>query len=189
MPIITGIGHERDDTVIDMVAHTRVKTPTAAAEFLVNHLRQTAERLDNFIQYIYQEVPQRIVRERERLDGWLARIPSKIQLRIQQESFIQERFARRIGTALQTRFQSEKHRQEICLQRMQTALRVRMQTEKHRIELYSERIKAASPDILLKRGYSMTLKNGKAVTDASRLRPGDTVETRLAKGSFKSKVI
>lgn len=189
LPIITGIGHERDDTVIDTVAHTRVKTPTAAAEFLINHLRQTAERLDNFIQYIYQEVPQRIVRERERLDGWLARIPSKIQLRIQQESFIQERFARRIGTALQTRFQSEKHRQEICLQRMQTALRVRMQTEKHRIELYSERIKAASPDILLKRGYSMTLKNGKAVTDASRLRPGDTVETRLAKGSFKSKVI
>ena len=46
LPVITGIGHERDDTVLDMVSHTRVKTPTAAAEFLINHLRQTAERLN-----------------------------------------------------------------------------------------------------------------------------------------------
>ena len=164
LPIITGIGHERDDTVIDMVAHTRVKTPTAAAEFLVNHTRVTAEKLEGLSQYIYQEVPLRLTREKERMESWLMRIPSKVQMRLQREAFAQERLAKR----------------------METALQARMQTEKHRIELWSQRVNAASPEVLLKRGYSITLKDGKAVTDASALRPGDEVETRLAKGSFKS---
>ena len=164
LPIITGIGHERDDTVIDMVAHTRVKTPTAAAEFLVNHTRVTAEKLEGLSQCIYQEAPLRLTREKERLESWLMRIPSKVQMRLQREAFAQERLAKR----------------------METALQARMQTEKHRIELWSQRVNAASPEVLLKRGYSITLKDGKAVTDASALRPGDEVETRLAKGSFKS---
>ena len=164
LPIITGIGHERDDTVIDMVAHTRVKTPTAAAEFLVNHTRMTAEKLEGLSQYIYQEVPLRLTREKERLENWLMRIPSKVQMRLQREAFAQERLAKR----------------------METALKARMQAERHRIELWSQRVNAASPEVLLKRGYSITLKDGKAVTDASALRPGDEVETRLAKGSFKS---
>ena len=164
LPIITGIGHERDDTVIDMVAHTRVKTPTAAAEFLVNHTRVTAEKLEGLSQYIYQEAPLRLTREKERLESWLMRIPSKVQMRLQREAFAQERLAKR----------------------METALQARMQAEKHRIELWSQRVNAASPEVLLKRGYSITLKDGKAVTDASALRPGDEVETRLAKGSFKS---
>ena len=164
LPIITGIGHERDDTVIDMVAHTRVKTPTAAAEFLVNHTRVTAEKLEGLSQYIYQEAPLRLTREKERLENWLMRIPSKVQMRLQREAFAQERLAKR----------------------METALQARMQAEKHRIELWSQRVNAASPEVLLKRGYSITLKDGKAMTDVSALRPGDEVETRLAKGSFKS---
>ena len=189
LPVITGIGHERDDTVIDMVAHTRVKTPTAAAEFLVNHLRRTAERLETFAQCVYQEVPLMLSRERERLDSWMARIPARVQMCLQREGFAQERLVKRLEMSVQACFQSERHRQELCLQRVENALSVRMQVERHRLELFSQRVKAASPDLLLKRGYSMTLKDGKAVTDASLLQPGDVVETRLAKGRFKSKVM
>lgn len=189
LPVITGIGHERDDTVIDMVAHTRVKTPTAAAEFLVNHLRRTAERLETFAQCVYQEVPLMLSRERERLDSWMARIPARVQMCLQREGFAQERLVKRLEMSVQACLQSERHRQELCLQRVENALSVRMQVERHRLELFSQRVKAASPDLLLKRGYSMTLKDGKAVTDASLLQPGDVVETRLAKGRFKSKVM
>ena len=189
LPVITGIGHERDDTVIDMVAHTRVKTPTAAAEFLVNHLRRTAERLETFAQCVYQEVPLMLSRERERLDSWMARIPARVQMCLQREGFAQERLVKRLEMSVLACLQSERHRQELCLQRVENALSVRMQVERHRLELFSQRVKAASPDLLLKRGYSMTLKDGKAVTDASLLQPGDVVETRLAKGRFKSKVM
>lgn len=66
LPVLTGIGHERDDTVLDVVSHTRVKTPTAAAEFLINHLRGTAEALDGYDSFINQTIPDILQREKER---------------------------------------------------------------------------------------------------------------------------
>lgn len=187
LPIITGIGHERDDTVIDLVAHTRVKTPTAAAEFLVNHLRQTAEQLENYAYYIRQEVPARLNREKERLERCITRIPARVQMRLQREDFRRERLAKRMEMAWQSRLAREQYRLELS-SRLSVALQARLLKEKHRLDLLEKSVEAASPDLLLKRGYSITLKDGKAVTDASLLKSGDRVVTRVAKGQFSSEV-
>ena len=187
LPIITGIGHERDDTVIDLVAHTRVKTPTAAAEFLVNHLRQTAEQLENYAYYIRQEVPARLNREKERLERCITRIPARVQMRLQREDFRRERLAKRMEMAWQSRLAREQYRLELS-SRLSVAVQARLLKEKHRLDLLEKSVEAASPDLLLKRGYSITLKDGKAVTDASLLKPGDRVVTRVAKGQFSSEV-
>lgn len=187
LPIITGIGHERDDTVIDLVAHTRVKTPTAAAEFLVNHLRHTAEQLENYAYYIRQEVPARLSREKERLERCITRIPARVQMRLQREDFRRERLAKRMEMAWQSRLAREQYRLELS-SRLSVALQARLLKEKHRLDLLEKSVEAASPDLLLKRGYSITLKDGKAVTDASLLKPGDRVVTRVAKGQFSSEV-
>ena len=187
LPIITGIGHERDDTVIDLVAHTRVKTPTAAAEFLVNHLRQTAEQLENYAYYIRQEVPARLNREKERLERCITRIPARVQMRLQREDFRRERLAKRMEMVWQSRLAREQYRLELS-SRLSVALQARLLKEKHRLDLLEKSVEAASPDLLLKRGYSITLKDGKAVTDASLLKPGDRVVTRVAKGQFSSEV-
>ena len=187
LPIITGIGHERDDTVIDLVAHTRVKTPTAAAEFLVNHLRQTAEQLENYAYYIRQEVPARLNREKERLERCITRIPARVQMRLQREDFRRERLAKRMEMAWQSRLAREQYRLELS-SRLSVALQARLLKEKHRLDLLEKSVEAASPDLLLRRGYSITLKDGKAVTDASLLKPGDRVVTRVAKGQFSSEV-
>lgn len=188
LPIITGIGHERDDTVIDLVAHTRVKTPTAAAEFLVNHLRQTAEELENHAYFIRQEVPARLNREKERLERCVTRIPARVQMRLQREDFRRERLAKRMEMAWQSRLAKEQYRLELS-SRLEVALQARLLKERHRLELLEKSVEAASPDLLLKRGYSITLKDGKAVTDASLLKPGDKVVTRVAKGQFCSEIL
>lgn len=188
LPVITGIGHERDDTVLDMVSHTRVKTPTAAAEFLINHLRQTAERLERYTQFIYQELPVLFTRKKEQFEHWVSRIPVRVQMRLQHEHFRQERLTRQIQMGWQTRFLKEEHRLQID-RRIATALEVILQREKHRLALIEQQVKASSPELLLKKGYSITLKNGRAVTDATQLLPGDEVVTKVAKGEFKSKVI
>ena len=73
--------------------------------------------------------------------------------------------------------------------RIATALEVILQREKHRLALIEQQVKASSPELLLKKGYSITLKNGRAVTDATQLLPSDEVVTKVAKGEFKSKVI
>lgn len=188
LPIITGIGHERDDTVIDMVSHTRVKTPTAAAEFLINRMRETASDLERYIIYFHQTIPERIAHNKERLEQWVARIPARVQMRLQHERFRQERMAVRMNTAWQTRLLREEYRLRLE-QRLATAIDARLQRERHRLQLAQSQVEAASPELLLKRGYSLTLKDGKAVTDVSALRPGDVLTTRVAKGEFKSKVL
>ena len=187
LPIITGIGHERDDTVLDMVSHTRVKTPTAAAEFLIGNLRSTAEQLEAFAEVVSRVIPDRLAREKERLDRWVSRIPAQVQMRIQQEGFRQERLYSRMKMAWQNRLVKEEFRLQL-LPRLATAATARIQKEVHRMELLEQQVKAASPDLLLKKGYSITLKDGKAVTDAGQLQPGDEVVTRVAHGSFTSVV-
>lgn len=188
IPIITGIGHERDDTVIDKVAHTRVKTPTAAAEFLINHLRETADRLETYASFFYQEVPSWLGEQKERLDRFVARIPARVQMRIQNEGFRQERLVKRVHLAWQARMMRETYRLQLD-GRLNVALQSRLQREGGRLQLLEQQVKAASPELLLQKGYSITLKNGKAVTDAFALHPGDEVVTRVAKGEFKSKVL
>ena len=82
LPIITGIGHERDDTVIDKVAHTRVKTPTAAAEYLISMMDKCADVLDGMSLRLMQGVRNRLLWEHRRIENLKQRIPSVVVKRI-----------------------------------------------------------------------------------------------------------
>ena len=108
-------------------------------------------------------------------------------MRLQREDFRRERLAKRMEMAWQSRLAREQYRLELS-SRLSVALQARLLKEKHRLDLLEKSVEAASPDLLLKRGYSITLKDGKAVTDASLLKPGDRVVTRVAKGQFSSEV-
>ena len=185
LPLITGIGHERDDTVLDLIAHTRVKTPTAAAELLIDRVRRTAEQLEAYTDYFYREIPQRLEQEKKRLTQWVSRFPAQVQMRLQQEHFRQERFTKRMAAAWQARLLREEYRLRVE-KRMEVACMSRLQRELHRIELMEQKTQAASPELLLKKGYSITLKDGKAVTDAFTLKAGDKVVTRMASGEVES---
>ena len=164
LPIITGIGHERDDTVLDSVAHTRVKTPTAAAECLIARMDEAADRLQQLSEHIYNGVSARLQRERTRLQGCRQRIP-----------------ASSIRSLSQARLQLTGARKD--LHRAVDALLTR---QRHRLELLQQRITDASPQKQLARGYSITLKDGRAVKDASSLKPGDVLTTRVYKGEIQS---
>lgn len=187
LPIITGIGHERDDTVLDLISHTRVKTPTAAAEFLINRMLETATALEQLASSIYEIIPQRLQRESERIERMITRVPSMVQSRLQREILRCERMTNKIEMSWNNRLMRENYRLDI-LPRIVTVLESRIQKETHRLELLEHKVKASSPELLLKKGYSITIKKGKAVTDISQLKPGDEVETRVAIGRFVSVV-
>ena len=80
LPIITGIGHDRDESVLDMVSHTRVKTPTAAAAFLIAHLKQTLDRVETCEERIGRHVQTTMEVERLRLARLSERIPTLFSL-------------------------------------------------------------------------------------------------------------
>ena len=189
LPVITGIGHERDDTVLDSVSHTRVKTPTAAAEFLINHLRNTAETLEDYASSILYAVTTRMEREKTRLTRLVERIPMQTRMRLREERYRQERVIRQMEVNLQSRLMRESHRLELVEKQLGSLLQKKLTEENHRLRFLEQQIKAASPEHLLKRGYSITLKEGKAVTDASCLKEGDKLVTRFAKGEVESIVI
>lgn len=186
LPIITGIGHERDDTVLDAVAHTRVKTPTAAAEFLIGRVHESASQVDDCEGRIRQAVSLRLEREKQRLGHCSAKLPALFAgYRLREEQRLNA-CRQRLSTRVQSRLLKEQHRLEQWAQRIPWLEQSRLEREQHRLQLLEQRILASSPDRLLAKGYSITLVDGRAVTDASRLRPGDRLVTRVAKGEIRS---
>ena len=167
LPIITGIGHERDESILDMVSHTRVKTPTAAAAFLIDHLKEVLEVLNDVQERITRYAQQKL----STLDAQLSVVAEAIP---------------RLFSVVKTR---QDARLDSMQEKMTMLIERRLETEQHRIQLVSEKVKSLDPTLLLRRGYSITLRNGKVVKDVSVLNVGDELETRLAHGSVRSKVL
>lgn len=85
LPIVTGIGHQRDDTLLDIVAHTRVKTPTAAAELLIHSMLVQADKIAGFCRAIPEAVSRRIADERRRVDMLVQHLPVSVAMMLQQQ--------------------------------------------------------------------------------------------------------
>lgn len=166
LPVITGIGHDRDESILDMVANTHVKTPTAAATLLIDHLAQTLRRIEEAQNRLTMYIHQRISSYQVRLSNIAVLIPN---------------------LALQT-VANAHHRIDLLESRIPIAIERRITNQKHLLEQLSIKLQSFDPQILLSRGYSITLKDGHAVRDPQQLKPGDTLETRVEKGTIKSTV-
>lgn len=188
LPVITGIGHDRDESVLDMVANTRVKTPTAAAQLLIDNVSRTDASIEQLRQRIVLCTQRRMQTERLRMKSVAERIPMLFSLvSVRQQSLV-DSLSRRIMAAVARQTNNAKLRIERLETRLADTVNRRLTTEQHRLELLAQRIEAENPERLLKRGYSITTYEGRAVRDASTLPKGAEVETRVEKGSFKSRV-
>ena len=166
IPIITGIGHDRDESILDMVSHTRVKTPTAAAAFLISHLKEVLDIINGSQELITRYAQQKLSTLNSQLSTLSESIPRLFSL---------------VKTRQEAKIDSLWIKIPMQLERKLTG-------DTHRLQLIEERLKALDPTLLLARGYSITTYNGRAVRDASQLPPGTEIETRLAKGKITSVV-
>lgn len=188
LPIITGIGHERDDSVLDMISFHRVKTPTAAAVFLIDHLAAVYDRVMEAQNSMVSLVNQRLMVERMRLERLSAAIPTLFSLVKTKQDARLDRLMGRLSSLVQGRVGEAYRSIDRLSAQMYPLAERKFMKETHRLEMLSQRIKAQDPELLLKRGYSITLKNGKSVRNAADLSAGDIIETRLSSGSVLSKV-
>ena len=166
IPIITGIGHDRDECILDMVSHTRVKTPTAAASLLIEHLKAVLDALNDAQDRIDRILTITLTRQTAAIDSLNQRLTASVQRRII----------------------SGRARIEAIEQQIPMLTERRLTKEKHLLEMTEEKMKMLDPTLLLKRGYSITLHDGKVIKDVQALKPGDEIETRLEKGAIKSTV-
>ena len=188
IPIITGIGHERDESVLDMVSHTRVKTPTAAAAFLISHLKGVLDAIEDAEQSIVLKVRQQMEMEKIRLLHLSQQIPSLYSMVKSRQETRLDRLQSSLQLSVSRRLQDERHRLDILSHNLPPIAERKLLQEHHRLDLLREKLEALNPELLLRRGYSITLNAGKIVKDASLLHPGDLIETRLQKGTVHSVV-
>ena len=166
LPVITGIGHDRDESILDMVANTKVKTPTAAAALLIDNLRQVLDRINSAQQHLTTAISTKLSTLNVQLSSLQALIPTLA--------------LRTIG--------DQRHRIEMQESRLPVAIERRLTSQKHLLESLSLKLQGFDPQLLLSRGYSITLHNGRAVRDPKQLKAGDEIETRVEHGTIQSVV-
>ncbi len=167
LPVLTGIGHERDETVLDYVAHTKVKTPTAAAAFIIEHQAEEAALLDDLYQRITHSAKEQIQREKQRLEHQRAVLPLLF-----------------MGF-----YQKGENRLVLLGQRLSSSAKQSLEREKHSLQLMQQRLNSLDPRLLLKRGYTITTCGGKLVRSIEGLAEGEVLTTQTEKGEIYSKVI
>ena len=188
LPIITGIGHERDESILDMVSYQRVKTPTAAAAYLITDLTSTLIRVESAQSTIIDYVKKALEIENMRIKHIGAQIPVLFSIvRTKQEARLESLF-QRLFTASKELMKQSDFLLLSLQQRVQPAVRGRLSSEHHRLDVLEHRARLLDPTLLLKRGYSITLHNGKAIHNANDLKIGDTITTLLEIGQIESKV-
>ncbi|MCD7971715.1 MAG: exodeoxyribonuclease VII large subunit [Candidatus Azobacteroides sp.] len=166
LPIITGIGHEKDNSVVDVVAHTRVKTPTAAANFLIDKITAAENELLYLENAIYQHLSHSFLIEKNRLST----LSSSLSLTVNQlcAGYIShlERIEQRMGSSLSTLFSRQNYK----------------------INLFENTLKLAAPENILKKGYTLTLHQGKIVKSPTGLKKGEVITTRFFDGNVESEI-
>ena len=166
LPVLTGIGHERDESVADMVAHNGLKTPTAVAEFLVDQLLAFEFSLSALMDRLSNSVRMRVQADLNRLERY------QVDMMHLSKALLQQ--------------QSERLRQ--IEQGLRKELGMLMERNREKLAQLEKRSELVDPGNILKRGYSMTLLNGKALSSAKDIKAGSLLETRLYQGTVLSKV-
>lgn len=188
LPIITGIGHERDDTVLDLVAHTRMKTPTAVAEFLIGRMDMAADELTGLQQEVCSLASDILLKQKNYLQLIGTRLPGIATHRIERNRSGLQNLATRLPDMASRLLALRSSSLESVQLRLKNCAVSRLTEGSRFLQLSEQFIKMASPDYILKRGYSLALKEGKIIKHATDLKSGDTLTTRFADGDVVSHV-
>ncbi|HCY41695.1 MAG TPA: exodeoxyribonuclease VII large subunit [Prolixibacteraceae bacterium] len=232
LPVITGIGHDKDDTVIDMVAHTRMKTPTAVAEFLISGALQFSQQLGELEKHFTELITDQLEENKNRLNDAADQLSllvnqliakqtnrldiARIHLANRSAAFLKNQFSDlkqltsttknhtnrfvgrqnlmliQSGNKLNYTFREQIINNKNLLKQYQKLIKIRslesVRTEKKNINLIQEKLRLIDPQNILKRGYSLTMMNGKILKSVLLLKEGDRLETQLRDGKIESTV-
>jgi len=164
LPIIAGIGHQRDISILDMVAHTSVKTPTAVAEFLIYNMQQAENSVIDIIAGIQNLISSKIESQSRFIDQTQLRIKQILRSWVIQKNYVLDRQK----------------------SRLKSSVRMQLLRQTNKLVMLEKNIETHSPSFLLKHGYTITTLNGKRITSAKQVKTGDKIRTFVGDGDFES---
>lgn len=188
LPVICGIGHDRDNTVVDSVASVRVKTPTAAAEWLLDRAQSALDHVNALTDMVVDSATQMLSGARQQLAYFTSGIPLMADNIVVRHRARLQQIAAAIPVVAARRFDGAGKDLAFASQRVAMAARQCVANERQRVTGLEKQVELLSPDRVLRRGYSLTLRDGHVVTSASSLRAGDSLVTRFADGERTSVV-
>jgi exodeoxyribonuclease VII large subunit len=166
LPVLCGIGHQRDSSVLDAVSHTSVKTPTAAAEFIISKFYEQNKIIANLGKELTYKTKQIVDLQREKLNKYSYLIPLKA-----------------------TELQKSLHKKnEILFFTMKNAIRRIIASHKSNLELFGKTIELISPQTVMKKGYSYTMKNGEVVKSKTEFAKNDKIKVYFYDGTIAASV-
>jgi len=211
IPVISGIGHEKDVSIVDLVSHTSLKTPTAVAEFLITELVDFEQHLNDRLEELNNYLEERFETENERVESLSSRFVPVIQERLNRENKRLELAAQKIGLLSRSSInkcnQSLEHWENEIANKSFSNLKIRkkdllrvieklnyrvkqnVNLHKKKLDYFQGSVNHFDPKNVLKKGYSITKLDGKILNDSTNVVENKEIETVLYKGTLKSKVI
>ncbi|NPA37479.1 MAG: exodeoxyribonuclease VII large subunit [Chlorobi bacterium] len=208
IPVITGIGHERDISVTDLVAHTHLKTPTAVAEFLINRIAEFYGYLDGLQSAFTDIVSGKLKENRHRLELNVQRLKPVVVNTIEKKNNRLERMVSSVKVAAKGYTNKQKqninHMQELMkylalksingqkqnlsfyVSKLKIETKGYIKVKSQNLYLYEKELELSDPVNVLKRGYSVTYKDGKTIKSVKEIKEGDELVTKLQDGDIKS---
>lgn len=165
LPVLTGIGHDKDTSVVDMVAHTPLKTPTAVAGWLVERMAQEWALVEEYA---------------KRLAEYARNVVAVSRLRVERRDLLRARAEQRLST--------EQSRLELRGEQLLSAVRLRVERERQKMLRYRELLLAHRPDGVLRRGFAIVRRGEEALSSVTQLGEGDVVRIEMHDGEAQMRV-
>lgn len=182
LPVIVGIGHERDITVLDYVAGIRVKTPTAAAEHIILQAANALAHIGDLSNQVVSIARDYIARAKEQLSYYAGNLPIMVQRIIDTNTLRLQNFIQNIPLHVQRRIEGENAQLARQKDAIKNAVAQVKMKETMRLEALGDKIELLSPRKVMARGYTLTTCEGKIMTDAAQLEAGKQVTIHFRDG-------
>jgi exodeoxyribonuclease VII large subunit len=188
LPIITGIGHVKDQTIADLVANLSLKTPTAVAEFLIQEVMTIDSKLHQMQDRIKMAAKLKIEREKQKIERLQMKIFSTVKMSITNKKQKLDMLSERIKSICYRQLNEKETNLNFLHLRIEKAAKATIAYNKNKINLLETKLKALDPTETLKKGYTLTYSNKRLIRNPQEINQGDVLETLFYNGKVESVV-
>jgi len=188
LPVLTGIGHTRDETIVDAVAHTALKTPTAVADFLVGRVRFFDEAIREEMANLERLVRELLEEEKEELWLWISRFRREATLSVRNHKEKVLRFGQELVFTARGLLAREESAHAVMVQKLKERVQQKLREEQNAIEKEKKTVELLHPYNILRRGYTITLCKGRVMKSVHDGWPGEEIATQFVDGMMWSEV-
>lgn len=188
IPVLSGIGHDRDESVTDIVSHKNFKTPTAVADFIIEYNLM----FENYLNNIYTEIIRNVKDYLKNSALYISNTSLKI---IKSRDFIQKKIQineekyYKLKNILANKYNNENLKLSLYHEKIKQKTKNYLEKNKQKLENYEQKTDLINPTNILKRGYTITKLNGKILKNKDFPQKDDELETINFNNTIKSIVV